>query len=222
MRVLLPEELLPGDLIACWGTDRQARTISWGTASLLAPPGMRLSPSHVALITDHPQYGPVWVESTTLCRHPCLFRGKPVSGCQAHLPVTRVTDYVEQGGRVEVYRPTEINSLDSGELVLLRRILLTHFVARGVRYDMSGALLSARRITTLPRLISADLETVFCSELAAAVIQRLGRLSRCRNPSWYHPGRLIRDVYSQGTYSRYADCVPYSADRPCVPFRKAA
>lgn len=224
MRQLTPDQLRPGDLVACWGTDPLSRLISWGTASPLAPAGMRLSPSHVAIVCRSVRYGTarsgfaIWVESTSLCDHPCLIRGEKVSGCQAHLPEERVMDYCAAGGRVEVFRPTPIYSLDTREEELLSTILLKHFVGPGLAYDFGGAFLSSRRFRTLPRLLCADREKLFCSELCAAAIQRIGRLS-LRNPSWYHPGRLTRELYQLGTFQRFAECRPDWDDGPAIlPF----
>lgn len=84
-------EFQPLDLAACYGTGLTARAVSYGTASLLAPARLRIGPSHVAILCEY--HGRmIWVESTTLCRHPCVVTGQSVSGCQAHLPETRLHD----------------------------------------------------------------------------------------------------------------------------------
>jgi hypothetical protein len=61
-------QLLPGDIAACFGTDLTGRAISWGTASLFAPRGLKVAPSHVAICCEFEERI-VWVESTTLCGH---------------------------------------------------------------------------------------------------------------------------------------------------------
>lgn len=224
MVTVFPEELLPGDLLACWGADWTSRAISWGTASLVSPPGLRVAPSHVAVVCDMLRGGtggPLWVESTTMCGRPCVFRGRPVDGCQAHLPGDRVGDYLDAGGRVEVYRLVQIDRLDSAERERLRSILLDEFVAPGVRYDWGGAVLSGRRLRTLPRVIGADLEQLFCSEMVAATLQRLCRMNR-RNPSWYSPGRLLRELVWQGTYRRYGEAAVRDWQSPVIPMAEAA
>ena len=84
-------------------------------------------------------------------------------------------------------------------LGLLSRILIRHFVGRSVTYDMGGALLSGTRLFKHTRLLpSADLNQLFCSELAAKVLMRLGRLNR-DNPTKYNPGTLLRQLVREGT-----------------------
>ena len=193
----------PGDLVACFGTDWVGRGIQLATCSPFAARGLRLGPSHVAIISESDR-GLLWVESTTLCPHPCLIRGEPVSGCQAHEPELRVQDYLDAGGAVAVYRLTDINQLDRQERLLLRRILFRYFLAKPVAYDLSGALLSgARAIRWLGLLPGADLHSLFCSELVAALLMRLNRLNHA-NPTGFSPARLLRTLVAQGKYYRVA------------------
>lgn len=189
----------PGDLAACYGRDWISRTISFGTASLLAPRRLKLGPSHVAMLCAH-RDATIWVESTTLCPHPCLILGYPLSGVQAHLPDNRVRDYVDAGGRVDVYRLSGIDKLSQEESQLLARILIKHFIGRRVRYDTGGALLSGTRLFKRTRLFpKADLHELFCSELVAAVLMRLNRMNRA-NPTRYNPACLLRQLVREGTY----------------------
>lgn len=187
------------DLLACYGTDLVSRGISYGTASLLAPRRLRLGPSHIALICQH-RDNPVWIESTTRCRHPCAILNERVAGVQAHLPEQRIEDYTAAGGRVDLYRLSPIDRLSAAESELLSKILIRHFIGRRVTYDLGGALLSGTRLLKRTRLLpGADLNQLFCSELAAAVLMRLGRLNRA-NPTRYNPGNLLRQLVRQGTY----------------------
>lgn len=189
----------PGDLAACYGTDWTARTISWGTASLLAPRRLRLGPSHIAILC-HYQGDLVWVESTTLCASPCLIRGEPVAGVQVHRPRDRIDDYVQNHGRVDIYRLTPINGLSIAESQLLTTILIDHLVRNETRYDLQGALLSGTRVFQLSRLFpGANLEQLFCSELVAAVVMRLNRLNHS-NPTRFNPARLLRQLVVSGKY----------------------
>lgn len=192
-------EFLPGDIAACYGADWTSRLISWGTASQFAPQRLRIGPSHVALLCEHAG-GMTWVESTTLCPSPCLIRGTPVSGAQAHRPRDRVQDYLEHGGHVDLYRLTPINRLEQAESQLLSRMLIDHFVMRNSRYDLEGAILSGTRAFQLTRLFpGANLEELFCSELVAAVMMRLNRLNHS-NPTRFNPARLLRQLVRSGKY----------------------
>lgn len=198
-----PHHLQPGDIAACYGVDWTSRLISFGTASLLGPRDLRCPPSHVG-ICCHQDAQTLWVESTTLCAHQCLIRQRSVAGVQAHHPLTRIRDYAQQGGRVDVYRLTDINRLNDTESRLLTRILLDYFIHREVRYDVSGALLSGTRMFQRTQLFpGADLERIFCSELIAAVLMRLGRLNH-DNPTRFNPGRLLRRLVRTGKYHRVA------------------
>jgi hypothetical protein len=176
-----------------------SRLIRWGTAYPLAPAGLRLGPSHVAIGIRH-EGQTLWAEATTLAARPCLIAGQMVSGCQVHQPEDRIADYVEAGGRVVVYRLSPVNQLDRGETMLLTKIVLKHFVLPGVRYDYGGAVLSGTRLLQLTSLFpSAALDSLFCSELIAALLMRLGRLGR-DNPTRYNPARLLRRLVRDGTY----------------------
>ena len=188
----------PLDIAACYGTDPTSRAISWLTASPFAPRRLRRGPSHVAVIC-HFHEMPVLIESTTLCRHSCLIHGERISGCQAHQPEIRINDYLSAGGHVDLYRLSPVDRLSNSESELLSRILIRHFVGRNVTYDMGGALLSGTRLFKHTRLLpSADLNQLFCSELAAKVLMRLGRLNR-DNPTKYNPGTLLRQLIREGT-----------------------
>ena len=193
--------LLPGDIAACYGRNVASRSISWATASPWAPPGLRLGPSHVAIIALR-DGEPLWVESTTLVDRRCHIQGRIVDGVQAQVPADRVQDYLVSGGRVDLYRLVEIESLSRSESTLLSRILIDHFLADATGYDLRGALLSGTRAFQLTRLFpGADLQQLFCSELIAAVLMRLGRLPR-GNPTRYNPARLLRTLVRNGTVRR--------------------
>ncbi|QDT31011.1 hypothetical protein [Thalassoglobus polymorphus] len=189
----------PGDIAACYGSDWTGRFISLGTASFFSPPKLLFGPSHVAILCEV-QGDLVWVESTTLCRSPCLIRGEPVAGAQAHRPRDRINDYVLNAGKVDLYRLTPINKLSAAESQLLSAILINHFVRSGKQYDMAGALLSGTRAFQLSRLFpGANLDELFCSELVAAVAMRLNRMNHS-NPTRFHPARLMRQLVRSGKY----------------------
>jgi hypothetical protein len=193
--------LKPGDIAACYGRDPVSRCIRWMTASPLAPAGLRLGPSHVAVITRH-QGELLWLESTTLSGRPCRIQQRPITGVQAHTPAERINDCLAAGGAVALYRLVEIESLSKLEATLLSRILIDHFLLGSTHYDLSGALLSGTRVFQWTRLFPrADLQQLFCSELVAAVLMRLGRLPR-GNPTRYNPARLLRTLVRHGTVRR--------------------
>ncbi|RLS58083.1 MAG: hypothetical protein DWH91_03095 [Planctomycetota bacterium] len=192
---------MPGDIVACHGTDWSSRVIRWVTAAPRGPCGLWLGPSHVAIISASDR-GLLWVESTTQCLHPCEIQGRMVSGCQAHDPELRLQDYLAMGGYVDLYRLDPIHRLDGNEQLLLRDLLFRRLLAKGVEYDLKGALLSGTRLLRwLGLLPRANLQTLFCSELIAAVLMRLNRMNHA-NPSGYSPARLLRTLVALGKYER--------------------
>lgn len=189
----------PGDIFACYGSDHTSRFISSVTASIFAPVRLRFGPSHVAMMCAW-QNEPHWVESTTLCPHPCRVHQKLVEGPQSQFPEQRIQDYLATGGRVDLYRLTPINRLTAEESQLLSHLLIQQFVAVSTPYDLPGALLSGTRLLSLTRLFpQADLQSLFCSELIAAVLMRLNRMNHA-NPARFHPARLLRTLVDNGTY----------------------
>lgn len=196
-----------GDIFACWGTDAISRMISLETSSLRGPAGLRFGPSHVAIAANrwHPDsVYPYWYESTSIAKRPCLDAGRIVSGAQVHQIWDRIHDYTVAGGTVVVYRLTDIDAMNAEEQLHLVD-MLQKFTGRPdrqpVTYDTVGAICSGTRVV---RRISAwrnQLDNLFCSELIAAVLQRLCRLCR-RNPADYTPARLLRALVTQGTYRR--------------------
>lgn len=186
----------PGDLVACYGRDLPSRFITGITASPFGQRGLRFGPSHIAILAKHCERD-VWIESTTLCRHPCEVQRKPVAGVQAHVPFDRIADYTSTGGSVVLYRLVGLNKLSQSESALLTSIVLRHLLGRARPYDLRGALLSGTRV--LRYLPGAKLEELFCSELVAALLMRLGRMNHS-NPARYHPARLLRELVRHGIY----------------------
>lgn len=196
----------PGDIFACWGTDWISRGISLETSLVswaTGPNRLRWSPAHVAVASRRPgKCGSFWFESTTLSPRECLESGESVHGVQVHRVSDRIQDYVSSGGAVEQYRLTDIDHLDAAEVVRLQTMLMDYVGndrLEPVGYDTAGALFSGLRV--LPRLpfSRSNLDTVFCSELIAALLQRLCRMNRV-NPSRFNPGHLLRQLVRQGTY----------------------
>lgn len=198
-------ELQPGDILACWGTDRVARFVSLMTSNPLAPRGLRFAPSHVAVVCDVPGEGLLWVESTTLSDRPCVINKERFAGVQAHRPGERLGEYLATGGRVDVYRLSAIDTLTEAESEHLKRILIDRFVKKRLTYDYGGALISGtrivRRIDGVILRRFRNLHEVFCSELITAALQRLCRMNRS-DATQFNPGRLCRTLVREGTYQR--------------------
>lgn len=205
-----PLTIKPGDIFACWGFEPLSRFISLETSLLtwpFAPSGLRLSPSHVAIAC--PRFAPhhsrcFWFESTTMTGRSCLERGHAVSGVQVHSVGLRAQDYLQQG-RVDLYRLTPINELSSDQVGAMRFDLISWFIRKGISYDAAFAVFSgARLIRTIDKLtglLTPRMESVFCSQLIAAELMTIGLMNR-DNPIRYNPGRLLRTLVRQGTYTR--------------------
>ena len=200
----------PGDIFACYGTDLISRGISLETSTtswVSGPSGLRWSPSHVAIASprsfpDHRRC--YWFESTAIGHRVCLEHQQTVQGVQCHEIGDRVFDYVDRGGKVEVYRLVDISQLDPVDEEFLSEMLLS-YCGDGKReprtYDTGGALLSGSRVWKWLPFGAANRDRLFCSELVSAVLQELCRQNR-RNPAVYHPGGLLRSLVRQGTYRR--------------------
>lgn len=209
--------LEPGDIAACYGRGWMDRLIRLETGSLFGPPGLRLGPSHVAILASTRSLNrrrlseTVWCEATTLCMRPCLLREDRVSGIQVHRPKDRIADYVAIGGRVEIYRLVEFDRLMAPESKQLMRMV--HYLSRHkVGYDYHGAVTSGTRVWKWRRSLTSDLDSLFCSEFIAAVLQRLGRMNR-RNPTVYNPASLLRELVRTGVYRRVEVVTQPAEDR---------
>ncbi len=202
----------PGDIMACFGTDRVSRTISWGTAWPIAPQRLRIGPSHVAMICEPRDHGPLWVESTTLCRAPCVYKGKQVAGCQAHFPEDRIEDYCGNGGRIDVYRLVKLLTLSESDSKKLTNIFVDGFVRRGVEYDTGAAIISGTRLGIATRILGAfgaNHDEIFCSALIARMLMMLNRMNwaDCRK---YNPATLLRRLLKTGVYEYVRSYTPDS------------
>ena len=118
-------------------------------------------------------------------------------------------DYLKRGGHVVVYRLTDFDALTPGEILQLWRMLCrcvgSSYGSRPATcYDTKGAAFSGTRVWKWLPFSSCDRDAMFCSELIAALLQRLCRMTR-RNPEVFHPGSLLRTLVRQGTYYRLCD-----------------
>jgi hypothetical protein len=202
-----------GDIFACWGVDFVSRLISVQTSSVVGP--VRFGPSHVAIACQSTAaLSPdpfVWFESTTMTSRLCLAANRAVSGVQVHPIEDRIRDYTERGGTVWQYRLMPIDLLTTNEAFHLWQMLsemLGGDEQQAIGYDTRGAILSGTRVLKRFLFSEQQLESVFCSELIAAVLMRLNRMNR-RDPGWYNPARLIRTLVRSGTYERIATFEPH-------------
>jgi hypothetical protein len=173
-----------GDLLIFFGIDWTSRAIELATRG----------PSHVGIISHADAHRPLLHESTTLCDLADALTGRRCAGVQAHDPDERVRNY---RGRVARLRLAPAWRLNRYEADLLER-MLRH--VHGAAYDLRGALLSGTRLFKWTALMPyPDSGSLFCSELCAAVLMRLGRMP-LSNPSAYHPAALVRKVRRCGVY----------------------
>lgn len=199
---------LPGDLLFFTGTDWTARVIRAATAYPLRVIGPVFGPSHVGIIVPDGKQS-LLVESTTLAKSPCLLNGRRVAGAQAHVPEERIAEYLTAGGSVAVYRLADDERLTADEIVVLHHVA-TRMVFDGLPYDLGEALLSGTRWLRwfAPQ---ADSHSLYCSELCARILRRLGKIDRDRS-AWLSPHALQRRVVIEGAYERVWAWYPHNLD----------
>jgi hypothetical protein len=117
-------------------------------------------------------------------------------------------DYLQSHGRVSVYRLTDFDTLAKDRVRELR-LFLTECLPDdddpdSIPYDTRGALISGTHFIRQVTLWRNQLDTLFCSELLAAALQRLTLMCR-ENPSWFTPARLMRRLITQGSYSLHTE-----------------
>lgn len=176
-----------GDILACYGTDWTSRVIEFWTRG----------PSHVAVVAPLSPEEPdnlVLFESTSLCKTKCLIQGEFWDGVQAHPIRERIADY---RGRVKIWRLVDQWTLCRNEASLLSEILTKYWV--GIPYDMGGAMLSGTTVWKWTDLMKSTASQTFCSQLVAAMLQRLCRMGHT-NPAVYHPASLLRRLKWEGKY----------------------
>lgn len=194
----------PGDIAACYGRDPLSLLITLGTYWPLSPSGLRFGPSHVAIMAPGSGMieGPLWYESTTMSPRKCLFRSEQVRGAQCHVPVDRISDYTQRGGRVVIYRLSRHDSLAPHEASRLQSMLLDMMVEE-YDYDLRGAATAGLRGTRwLLNQFGKHNRDLYCSDKIAYLLMRLGRLTP-GNSNKYTPGRLLRVLVRNAVYTRH-------------------
>lgn len=191
------------DLFFCWGQDKVSRAISSRTSWPLGPKRFRYAPCHVAFCCMF-ESRPVWVESTMLCEHECLYRKLIVAGPQMHEIDQRLIDYRRAKGRVELWRIVpfmRLSNSDSGELT---RSAIGDFVVKHYGYDLHGAIFAgAFPLKLVDLFLGGGLypavrdQSLFCSEWAAALAMKFGLLAP-GNYRRYSPADLGRALATNG------------------------
>jgi len=180
----------PGDLIGFSGRELVSRAIK----ALTVAPCFWLRPhwrsiSHIGICAEY--HGRVLLfESTTLTDLPCIIRGVKTAGVQAHLPDERIDGY---HGFVFRARLSKLDRLFRPDSTKLTGCLLEFL---GAPYDMLGAILSGTPWPTDSRQA-----TVFCDDLCALMLRKLGRL-QVGNSKSYSPASLLREVVRTGVYQK--------------------
>lgn len=177
-------EWLPGDLLFFFGQGFTSRAIEIITRG----------PSHVGIICPFSDRGPLLCESTTLCDLPCELTGQKRRGVQFHKPADRLASYAGRVARLSLADGWALTGMDIDRLVKV----LWHF--KGRDYDLRTAPLAGTEIIRRSSLMPyPDLGSLFCSELCAAALMRVGRLP-LSNASAYSPASLLRTLRRCGTY----------------------
>jgi hypothetical protein len=181
------DDLRPGDILGFSGC-------SWLSAGInLCTLGLPLvGISHVAIIASVPGDGPLLWESTALTHRPCFFQGRRIDGVQAHKIAPRLRDECRYTKVWHYPLSVELDERDSHRLTCYLYSML------GRSYDYLGALRARETPASWIEhwLCPENLQSVFCSELAAAALKRVGRLT-C-NASNMNPNRLCRTLVRCG------------------------
>lgn len=178
-----------GDIIGFSGRNWRSAAINVATGGI---PLWGIS--HVGIIGHAKGQGLALFESTTE-GPPCTVTDKSIAGVQAH----KLSDVIEQyGGRVwhySLYRhlyPHESRRLNA---------FLETMVGRS--YDTLGAIRSGGWLYALANSLfrGQDLSEMFCSELDAASLSRIGVFPTA-NASRWNPNRFIRALRRGGITKR--------------------
>ena len=143
-----------------------------------------LDPSRYDYVQAHPP-GICLLESTTMLDSPCLVTGKAISGVQCNLPGNRIKDYK---GRVATLEP--IWPLTEEQRARLAMLALMQC---GTPYDGRGvALIGTVALKYLRGPRAADRSSLFCSELAALNLWRIGLGYPKSKPGYASPASVVQ------------------------------
>ncbi|MGD9644292.1 MAG: hypothetical protein AB7U73_01180 [Pirellulales bacterium] len=129
------------------------------------------------------------IEATTQASEPCAITHRLVSGVQAHLPTRLVASYPGYVFRARINWASKVQWTEHQ----LLSDFLQQFV--GQPYDYLDAVRSATGRSHLP-----SLKSLFCSEVVAAALVRIGRLPADQAPDRYTPAKLMKRLVYNGIY----------------------
>ena len=175
-----------GDVIGVSGSGLVSGVINVGTFGL---PGSGVS--HVGIVCGPPTELMVY-ESTSFGRPPCAIQGKRVSGVQAH----RLSDFLKFNKDATVWHYPLRCALYGEQQVRLQGTLDSLL---GVPYDTRGAIQAGGFFFRIVQsyLHGEATATLFCSEMTAWVLTRIG-VMHTHNSSKWNPNRLCRWLVRQG------------------------
>ena len=210
-----PPHFLSGDILAEHSPGLVARIIRAGTWAPLLPRECRVN--HVMICALHPDSGQLVEYESTMSlpeSMPCMIRGEPIKGVQAH-PIQERLDYAaNRGNAVWHYRPRRPLGVGSAQT-----LMDFCYERLGTPYDYWGALrarglglgwfshcLQDRLANWLPNRIAMG--NLFCSEMAAAALQTVHRFNTT-NPSKWSPASLCYNGWRvQGVFYDPIQVVP--------------
>ncbi|MGD9644450.1 MAG: hypothetical protein AB7U73_01985 [Pirellulales bacterium] len=147
------------------------------------------TPSHVSVIAPW-CCEPTNFESTTLCPLPCVIRGVPTSGVQAHRPHEEIAAY---DGRVILLRLPE--PLAHGKAIRLGQYLAEKC---GAPYDYPQALAAGTHWIKRMRWARPNRDAFFCDELVSYAGRKIEVLEKVYNPAGVSPAWLFRWIVTNG------------------------
>ena len=187
MPYVIPNSIKDGDIVGFSGNHWKSTVINLCTGGL---PLWGLS--HVGIMaTPQGRCAPLLFESCESSTLPCEITGELVSGVQAHALCDVLDVYNGKAWLYPAYRPLYMHERFRLEAYLESLV--------GKPYDLEGAARSAGWIIASLEAIfrGQDLTALFCSELNAACLSRIGFYPDA-NASRWNPNRFTRKLKREG------------------------
>ena len=174
------------DIILCSGNGLFSKLIQVGSGSRF---------SHVALFADHPDFGKVIYESTSLGTLPDVITEEPICGVQIVPFKERVETY--DG---EVYHLQIIGNRSPEQIDIFHQHMTQH---HGTPYEKSNRELSYAALDLLPwQDNKPDPSSLFCSEYATYALRAMGIMETTpKPPNEFTPADFDRDILLDSRYS---------------------